>query len=430
MDYKETLSWLFSQLPMYQRIGDAAYKADLGNTKVILSALGDPQNGFKAIHIAGTNGKGSVSHIISSILQEAGYKTGLYTSPHLKDFRERIKINGELIPENSVTEFIEANKLLFENKQSSFFEMTVGMAFEHFNKESVEIAVIETGMGGRFDSTNLCNPILSIITNIGFDHTKFLGNTLEKIASEKAGIIKDNIPVIIGKHNYETDNVFLDKANEHKSELEFAEDLIDIRIINSDDPASSRYDIWKGDVNVINNMSSPLSGLFQHENLTTALASILFLNDAGIFSIKEEHIRSGVENVIKNTGFYGRWQTINTNPLVICDAGHNIDGIKSTINQLSDMVYNQLHFVIGMVADKDTFEILNILPKNGIYYYCKPNIPRGLDENYLAEAAFKAGLNGKAYTSVTQALNSAKNNAGIDDLIFVGGSTFVVAEVI
>ncbi|MDG2081613.1 MAG: bifunctional folylpolyglutamate synthase/dihydrofolate synthase [Bacteroidales bacterium] len=430
MNYKETLSWLFSHIPMFQRVGDPAYKADLVNTKAILSALGNPQNGFKAIHIAGTNGKGSVSHIISSILQEAGYKTGLYTSPHLKDFRERIKINGELISENNVTEFITANKPLFENQKSSFFEMTVGMAFDHFNKENVEIAVIETGMGGRFDSTNLCNPILSIITNIGFDHTKFLGNTLEKIAFEKAGIIKDNIPVIIGKHQSETDNIFLVTANDHKSKLEFAENIVDIRSINANDNTNLSYDIWKGDNNVINNLSSPLSGLYQNENITTALASIFTLNDAGIFYMEEEHIRNGIENSIKNTGFYGRWQTINTNPLVICDAGHNIDGIKSIINQFRDMLYNQLHFVIGMVADKDTFEILNLLPKNGLYYYCKPNIPRGLDEKSLADVAFKAGLNGKTYTSVTQALNSAKNNASVDDLIFVGGSTFVVAEVI
>lgn len=433
MDYKETISWLFNQLPMYQRIGKSAYKADLSNTVAILNALGNPEKKIRAIHIAGTNGKGSVSHIIASVLQEAGYKTGLYTSPHLKDFRERIKINGQLIPEEKVVDFVVANKDTFTNIKSSFFEMTVGMAFDYFANEEVDLAVIETGLGGRLDSTNLCKPVISIITNIGIDHTIFLGDSLEKIAIEKAGIIKPNIPVVVGKHQREVDKVFEQTCSNLQSPLIFANDDMELRYFQSrpgQDENSRAMDVWYNNQNIITGLKSPLMGNYQKENICTALRSVELLKENNIIDVSNSEISDGVENVISNTGFYGRWQELHTNPVTICDTGHNIDGIKAIVKQLSELNFNHLHFVIGMVSDKDVFSILNILPKNATYYFCKPNIPRGMDSEELAESGFKAGLNGKSYNSVMQAYHSAKNNAGTNDLVFIGGSTYVVAEVI
>lgn len=430
MDYRETITWLFEQLPMYQRVGKAAYKADLNNTIAILDSVGNPQKKLTAIHIAGTNGKGSVSHMIASVLQEAGFKTGLYTSPHLKDFRERIKINGESIPEHKVVQFIDKYQSTFEKIQSSFFEMTVGMAFDYFANEEVDYAIIETGLGGRLDSTNLCEPILSIITNISKDHSAFLGNTVQEIAGEKAGIIKPSIPVVIGKHQQQTDDVFIDKAKQESSPILFADDILDLRQFQSDDNHSQSFDVWLKNELIISGLKSPLQGNYQEENLSTALASLIFLkNELGI-KLEFDEVASGMENVVRNTGFFGRWQILGSNPTTICDTGHNVDGVKAIVSQLREMNYNQLHFVLGMVSDKDIFEILNILPKNATYYFCKPDIPRGLNEEELAKEGFKAGLNGLSYNSVTQALRSAKNNAGINDLIFIGGSTFVVAEVI
>ncbi len=430
MDYKETIKWLFNQLPMYQRVGKAAYKPDLSNTEAILSVLGNPEKKVSAIHVAGTNGKGSVSHIIASILQEAGLKTGLYTSPHLKDFRERIKINGELIPEEKVTNFVNSHKKDFEKISSSFFEMTVGLAFDYFAEEQVDFAVIETGLGGRLDSTNLCDSIISVITNIGIDHTIFLGDTLDKIAAEKAGIIKHHIPVIIGKHQPETDQVFIDKARELRSPLVFADDSMELRIIQSEDDKVMSFDMWYNNTSIFTNLKSPLIGEYQKENMLTALRTIVHLKENRITEITCDNIIVGVENVIQNTGFFGRWQQISNNPRTICDTGHNIDGVKSIVMQLQDLNFNHLHFVLGMVSEKDIFSILTLLPKNATYYFCKPDIPRGLNEDELAKHGFKAGLNGKSYNSVLQAYYSAKNNAGINDLIFIGGSTFVVAEVI
>lgn len=433
MDYKETLSWMFDRLPMYQRIGKAAYKADLSNTMAILDALGNPEKNIRAIHVAGTNGKGSVSHIIASILQEAGYRTGLYTSPHLKDFRERIKINGQLIPKEKVVNFISANKDTFAKIKSSFFEMTVGMAFEYFADEKVDFAVIETGLGGRLDSTNLCRPAISIITNIGIDHTAFLGNTLEKIAYEKAGIIKPGIPVVVGKHQMEVDKVFELACSKKESPLFFAEDDMELRSFRSRPGRDENYqafDVWYKNQNIITGLKSPLPGNYQKENICTALRSVNLLKENNIIDVSNTEISNGVENVISNTGFYGRWQKLHTNPLTICDTGHNIDGIKAVVTQLGEMNFGHLHFVLGMVSDKDVFGILNILPKNATYYFCKPDIPRGMDSEELAESGFKAGLNGKPYNSVMQAYHSAKNNAAANDLVFIGGSTFVVAEVI
>ncbi|NQU34394.1 MAG: bifunctional folylpolyglutamate synthase/dihydrofolate synthase [Bacteroidetes bacterium] len=430
MDYKETIAWLFNQLPIYQRIGKEAYKPDLSNTIAILEAIGNPEKKVVAIHIAGTNGKGSVSHIIASILQEAGYKTGLYTSPHLKDFRERIKINGELIPEEKVIRFVNSNKDVFRKISSSFFEMTVGLAFDYFAKENVDFAVIETGLGGRLDSTNLCESINTTITNIGIDHTAFLGDTLEKIAVEKAGIIKPLIPVIVGKHQVETDHVFIEKAKELRSPLVFAEDDMELRSFLSEDNSVQSFDMWYNNMSIFTNLKSPLLGVYQKENILTALRTIVHLKENKIVGLSCDDIINGMENVISNTGFYGRWQLLSTNPKTICDTGHNIDGIKAIVSQLETLNYNHLHFVIGMVSDKDIFSILTLLPKNATYYFCKPDIPRGLNEDELAEFGFKAGLNGKSYNSVMQAYHSAKNNAGANDLVFIGGSTFVVAEVI
>lgn len=430
MNYKETLNWLFSQLPMYQRVGKAAYKADLHNTIKILSELGNPENQFPAIHIAGTNGKGSVSHIIASVFQEAGYKTGLYTSPHLIDFRERIRINGDLISEEYVVDFIDNNKSAFSKISPSFFEMTVGMAFAYFAEENVDIAIIETGMGGRLDSTNLCNPLLSIVTKIGLDHVSFLGDTIEKIAGEKAGIIKNNIPVIIGKHQQESDKVFIAKAKDCKSDLIFAEDVVDINKIESNNPTFNVYDVWQKNQLLASNLKSPLLGNYQKENIVTSIAACLNISERALFSISIDNISDGIENVISNTGLSGRWQKISDNPLTICDTGHNADGIKAIVGQISEQIYNHLHFVIGMVSDKDVFEILVLLPKNATYYFCRPDIPRGMDAEELQKIAFKAGLVGNSYSSVRQAYYSAQNNAAANDMIFIGGSTFVVSEVI
>ncbi len=430
MDYKETISWLFEQLPMYQRVGKAAYKADLSNTIAILDAIGNPEKKINAIHIAGTNGKGSVAHIIASVLQESGYKTGLYTSPHLKDFRERIKINGQLISEEDVTNFIKAHKKTFVTIKSSFFEMTVGLAFKYFADEKVDFAVIETGLGGRLDSTNLCNPIITIITNIGVDHTAFLGNTIGEIASEKAGIIKPAIPLIVGKHNADIDNIFELRCSKLKAPLFFAEDDMKLRIFQSEGEDIQTMDVWYKNQRIITGLKSPLIGIYQDENICTALRTIEQLKETKLIDVSNTEISDGVENTISNTGFYGRWQKLSTNPVTICDTGHNIDGIKAVVKQLEKLNFTHLHFVLGMVNDKDVFGILTLLPNKATYYFCKPDIPRGMDEDELAKIGFKAGLNGKSYNSVTQAYHSAINNAGINDLVFVGGSTFVVSEVI
>jgi dihydrofolate synthase / folylpolyglutamate synthase len=403
MTYQQTLDYLFSRLPMYQREGVAAYKADIGNIVAASRKLGGPHKKFKSIHIAGTNGKGSVSHMLASILQEAGYKVGLYTSPHLKDFRERIKINGEMITEKEVVGFVKKNKVIFEKMQLSFFEFTVVMAFDYFAKQKVEIAIIEVGLGGRLDSTNIINPELSIITNIGLDHTNLLGDTLEEIAVEKAGIIKKNTPIIIGRKQKETIKVFRNIAQENDAELIYA----------------SEKESYKTD----------LEGIYQKENRNTCLTAIESLQNMG-WRIPESSIKKGLANTIKNTSLLGRWQLMSTSPATICDIGHNEDGIKQICRQLKNIKYDHLHFVYGTVNDKSLNEILTLLPKDAKYYFCRPNIARGLDEIELQEKADNKGLKGKAYSGVKEALETANKNATKDDLIFVGGSAFVVAEVI
>ncbi len=429
MRYQQTLDYLYTQLPMFHRIGAAAYKADLNNTHAICELLHHPENKFKSIHIAGTNGKGSTSHMLAAILQTAGYKTGLYTSPHLKDFRERIRINGKMIPENTVTGFVEQYREAFDTIKPSFFEWTVGLAFDHFAKEKVDIAVIETGLGGRLDSTNVITPLVSVITNISMDHMNLLGDTLEKIAKEKAGIIKKNIPVIVGERQAETEIVFKEKAKEEHAEITFANEHLRCEAIESADNNFLTLSIFKGETIIFKNLQLDLTGNYQQKNILTVLQTILQLRETG-FKISEEHIFSALKNVKGLTGLMGRWQKINDHPLTICDTGHNADGIKLVVKQLQQTPHRQLHIVIGMVSDKDVSSVLSLLPEQAIYYFCQPIIPRAMDANELKAAAEKFSLKGNAFSSVKEALQQAQSQAQEDDLIFVGGSTFVVAEVV
>ena len=403
MNYQQTLDVLFSQLPMFQRVGGPAYKSNLNNTIAICKMLGNPEQKFPSIHIAGTNGKGSTSHMIASVLQEAGYKVGLYTSPHLKDFRERIRINGKPIYKKDVIQFIDKNRLFLEIQKVSFFEMTVGMALDYFAEQEVDFAVIEVGLGGRLDSTNIVTPQVSVITNIGFDHTQFLGETLEEIAYEKAGIIKFEVPVVIGEKNNKTTPVFVKIANKKKANIYFAEELI------------------------LDNYKTDLLGNYQKMNVKTAVQTLLILQQNG-FHIKEEDIRKGLENIVKNTELKGRWQILQFNPKVICDTAHNKEGLSIVMDQLQKENYKNLHIVLGVVDDKDLNTILPLFPKNAIYYFCKPNIPRGLDENALMREAKKYNLSGDSYNSTNEAFNASLSNAENEDLVFIGGSTFVVAE--
>ena len=428
MNYTETLDWMYNKLPMYQRIGGAAYKVGLDNTIALLELLDNPHLNFKSVHVAGTNGKGSTSHMLASIFQEAGYKTGLYTSPHLRDFRERIRINGEMIPEDHVVDFIAKHQEEFEKIGLSFFEMTVGMAFDYFSNEQVDIAIVEVGMGGRLDSTNLITPELSVITNIGLDHVQFLGDTLEKIAHEKAGIIKEGIPVVIGETQPETHQVFENKAAECHSPIVFADQVFDCDKIHIESLTQQEYDVWKDNELYLEACSIPLMGNYQKKNLTTVMCAADLLRDK--FNLNDDDLRDGIANVIRNTHLMGRWQILNNDPLTIADTGHNVDGIREVIAQLAEMTYSKLHFVIGMVNDKDIDHVLQLLPHSCEYYFCKADIPRGLDANILAGKAFEYGLRGKVYDSVRDAYQSAVNAASFDDVVFIGGSNFTVAEVV
>ena len=428
MNYAETTNWMFNKFPMYQKIGAKAYKPDLGNIVELLDFLGNPQNKFKTVHVAGTNGKGTVSHTLASIFQECGYKTGLYTSPHLLDYRERIRINGQMIPEQNVIDFIGDNKEKFEAMELSFFEMATGMAFDYFAKEKVDIAIIEVGLGGRLDSTNVIHPELSVITNISLDHVHMLGNTLEEIAFEKAGIIKPNTPVVIGETQPETKDVFLKKAKECNAPIYFADQIVDCDKIHIESLDYQKFDIWKNNELYIEAVEFPLLGYYQKKNLATVICAIDILKEK--FKIEKKDIVTGLEFVVKNTNLMGRWQVLGRQPLVIADTGHNVGGVKEIVMQLSDMTFRKLHFVLGCVNDKDIDGILHLLPHYAEYYFCKADIPRGLDANILAEKASEAGLRGNVYESVQQAYNSALNNASFDDVVFIGGSNFTVAEVI
>ncbi len=426
MNYQETLDYLFSQLPMFQRIGKAAYKADLGNTLQLDEYFNHPHKNFKSIHIAGTNGKGSTSHMLASILQSAGYKVGLYTSPHLKDFRERIKINGEMIPEIEVIDFVVKHKTLFEQVKPSFFEMTVALAFDYFARENVDIAVVEVGLGGRLDSTNIITPLLSVITNIGLDHTDLLGDTLPKIAYEKAGVIKNGVPVVVSQFQPEVSQVFTDKAKETKSEIIFAEQQFRVEKIDYSDTFQSISINHKG---VVTSWDLDLMGSYQKYNLAGVLASIDILNKIGL-SISRDNVAAGLQSVQKSTGLMGRWQKLQDSPKIFCDTGHNVDGITQVLAQINRISHKSLHMVMGMVGDKNIDGMLALLPKDATYYFTKASIPRALDQNELQQRASNFGLKGNTYMTINEALVSAKNNAEIDDLIFVGGSTFVVAEVV
>ena len=402
MTYQETIDWMFSQLPMYQRQGKTAFKKDLTNISAFCNVLKNPQNKFASIHVGGTNGKGSTSHIISSILQEAGYKVGLYTSPHLKNFTERIRMNGEEVSRNFVVDFITKNKHFLETQQLSFFEMTVGLAFAYFAEQNVDIAIIEVGLGGRLDSTNIIHPEVAVITNIGYDHMQFLGDTLPEIAAEKAGIIKQNTPIIIGEKQDAVVDVFVQKATQMNAEIYFASD--------------KQYDY-----------ESDLLGSYQEKNMSTAIHAVKALKG---YVISESHIINGLKNVVQNTNFKGRWQILQHKPLVICDTAHNKEGLSYVMNQLASLSFNKLHMVLGVVNDKKLDDILTLFPIKATYYFCKPNIPRGLNEVDLQSTAENFHLVGDTYGSVHEAYLKAISDAEIDDVVFVGGSTFVVAEVV
>lgn len=424
MTYQETLKYLFEQLPMYQRTGKAAYKANLTNTLALDKYFGHPHRKFRTIHVAGTNGKGSVSHMLASVLQSAGYRTGLYTSPHLLDFRERIKINGKMISEEDVVFFVQQHKELLERVQPSFFEMTVAMAFDYFSHKGVDVAIVEVGMGGRLDSTNIITPDLSVITNIGLDHTLFLGNTLEAIAGEKAGIIKSGVPVVLGRFQEETVSVFRNKAEKERAPLFFASDMVRVKGV------VEREDCQEVDVEAKIGggvYCLPLMGRYQQENLVTVVASLNLLSRAW-YDLSEKAVFSGIQDVLKNTGLMGRWQKISDNPLMVCDTGHNADGIGRVMEQLKSTEKENLHIVWGMVNDKDLESVLRLLPENARYYFTKACIPRALDPELLAGAAGQLGLQGQVYENVKTAVEAAKKNASDNDLIFIGGSTFVVAE--
>ena len=390
---------------MYQRLGKAAYKEDLSNTIELLEYLDNPHQRFKTIHVAGTNGKGSTSHMLASVLHEAGFKVGLYTSPHLKDFRERIKVNGRMISKDAVSTFVAQNKTFFEANELSFFEMTVGLAFSYFEKKAVDIAIIEVGLGGRLDSTNVITPEVAVITNIGLDHTQFLGDTLSKIAREKAGIIKPNVPVVIGETLPESKVVFTEIADKNKASISFAE--------NQD---ASKYE-------------TDLLGDYQELNKRTVLSALTVLKNQG-WKVSEKAVVKGLKNTVQNTGILGRWQVLQDNPKVICDTAHNPDGLKLTLNQLKSETYERLHIVLGTVDEKDLDTILSLFPANAIYYFCKPDVPRGLNAKTLENKASSFGLFGEVYLSVKMAYRNALKNANENDVIFIGGSTFTVAEVL
>lgn len=428
MNYKETLTYMFAKLPMYQRTGRAAYKANLDITLALDEYFNHPHKKFKSIHVAGTNGKGSVSHTVASVLQASGYKVGLYTSPHLRDFRERIKVNGEFITESYVVDFIEKYKSKFEELSPSFFEMTVAMAFAYFADQEIDVAVVEVGLGGRLDSTNIITPLLSVITNISKDHTALLGSDLSQIAVEKAGIIKEGIPVIIGEKQEELIDVFTSIASNKNSDIKFSDDQYETILFDLE--GSKRHLVYKvKENNSIVDLSCDLLGGYQVKNIRTALCVFDELIHQA-WNITEKSIQQGISEIVKRTGLLGRWQTICNDPKVICDTGHNIGGIKEIIKQIESMDYRNLHIVFGMVNDKDIDEIFELMPKIASYYFCCANIPRALDQNILATKAKTHGLLGNAYPSVRIALEVAKANAHKNDLVYLGGSTFVVAEVV
>lgn len=429
INYNDTLKYLYDRLPMFQRIGASAYKEDLNNTIELMNALGNPEKRFRSIHVAGTNGKGSSSHFIASILREQGLKVGLHTSPHLKDFRERIKINNEMCSQEYVVEFVERNKAIIEKIEPSFFELAVAMAFEYFAINKVDIAVVEVGMGGRLDSTNIINPLVGLITNISKDHTQFLGTTIESIATEKAGIIKKNCPIVISQTQAQAKEAFIAKADAENSPIVFADQYLSADKTNQDS-GSLTADIIQSNQIRFKDLQIPLAGDYQQKNILGTIAVIDALNKHHDFGISDATIREGIENLNNNFPLLGRWQRLCENPLTICDTGHNEDGLKFVLSQLAKQKYKTLRFVLGMVNDKDVDTVLSMLNKDAVYYLCKADIPRGLAVQVLAEKASKAGLTYKECDSVAQALKQAQSESEPGDLVFVGGSTFTVAEVV
>ncbi|MEM8763099.1 MAG: folylpolyglutamate synthase/dihydrofolate synthase family protein [Bacteroidota bacterium] len=403
MTYQETLDWMFSRLPMYQQKGPDALNHKLDNIQAFTSYLGDPHNDFKSIHVAGTNGKGSSSHMIASILQEAGYTVGLYTSPHLKDFRERIKVNGEMLSEDEVMAFVKTHTPFLEANDLSFFEMTVGMAFQYFSEQNVDVAVIEVGLGGRLDSTNIIQPEICLITNIGWDHQSILGDTLEKIAMEKAGIIKREVPVVISETQKETQGIFKLIAAQKRSPIFFAQDFEGV------------------------GYETDLKGAYQHKNKQGVLTLFKKLEN---FDVKPKHIEKGLLQIVENTGLLGRWQILGNKPKIICDTAHNEQGLKDVLKQLKKEKGQTLHLVLGFVNDKDVEALLKLFPKKAKYYFVSPYVPRGLESKKLRKIGKSMGLKGKAYESVNKGLKAAQKASEKEDVIFIGGSTFTVAEVV
>lgn len=438
MTYQQTIDYLYQQLPMFTRVGASAFKKDLTNTVALCTALDNPQTKFPTIHVAGTNGKGSTAHLLTAVLQSLGLKTGLYVSPHYRDFRERVKVNGEYVSKKYVKQFVAQHSPLFEEIQPSFFEMTVAMAFDYFATEGVDIAVIEVGLGGRLDSTNIISPLVSVITNISFDHMDMLGNTLPLIAFEKAGIIKHQTPVVIGEEQAETTPVFLEKAKDCAAPIHFASQNFDVQLVESD-VEFSYFDVKHKVVNQkeeVSRLKVNLNGAYQSKNVATVLQTIEILKTLPFFADYTEGghwtnaIHKGFEELKSLTNFIGRWQIIHREPIVLCDSAHNEGGLSLAMSQLKSLTFNQLHIVLGMVKDKDISKMLSLMPTDATYYFCKANIPRGMPAEDLKELAGGFGLKGQAYPSVKRALAAAKRRSKTDDLVYVGGSTFVVAEVI
>lgn len=424
MNYQQTLDYLYGMLPMYQRIGPAAIKKDLSNTIRLCKALGNPHEKFRSVHIAGTNGKGSSSHAIAAILQAAGYKTGLYTSPHLKNFGERIRLNGVEMPKEAIVSWVKQHLALIEEVRPSFFELTVAMAFDYFVQEKVEVAVVEVGLGGRLDSTNVLTPELSLITNIGWDHMALLGNTLTEIAGEKAGIIKEGVPVVIGEKQEEIAQVFLQKATSCNVPLLFASELFRLEVETTDS-----FQVLKNQQPWLNSLKPDIGASYFLKNVPGVLASIEILQQKGFEKISKEAIRQGLGKLILSTGLKGRWQVLSKNPLVVCDVSHNPDGIRELTAQLQKIDYQQLYLIIGTVNDKDVNTVLSLLPKEAFYYFCQAEIPRALPAVELEKLAATHGLKGNVFPGVNQALANARGKAGPEDLILITGSTFVVAEI-
>ena len=431
MDYTDTLDYLFSRLPMFQRIGPAAYKDNLDNTLLLGNYYNNPHRMFKTIHVAGTNGKGSVSHMLAAVLQSAGYKTGLYTSPHLSDFRERIRINGEMISTDDVMEWVEDFREKNEEWgiEPSFFELTVAMAFDYFARQQVDIAVVEVGLGGRLDSTNIITPEVSVITNIGMDHTALLGDTIEKISFEKAGIIKAGIPVVVGTTQQETMKVFNEAAALKLAPLFFADREYSVDYALSDMEGNQLLSVRKDGQTLFPQLKLDLKGMYQQKNLPAVLKTVELLRQMD-WEISDEHLLNGLANAKRMTGLQGRWQILGYNPLLVCDTVHNAEGMSEVVKQIMQTPFERLHFVIGIVSDKDAGKLLSLLPDSAEYYFTRADIPRAMDEKELARLAGQFNLHGTVYSSVEKAFNVARNRAGANDMVFVGGSNFVVAEIL